>query len=58
MCMRRFKRLPRIVTIEWVEQSWHEKTLLDEESMNVIGPSTSSRVAQMGANSCLGFAPT
>ena len=26
-----FKRIPRLVTIEWVEQSWHEKTLLDEE---------------------------
>ena len=56
--MRRFKRLPRIVTIEWVEQSWQEKTLLDEESMHVIGPSTSSRVAQIRANSCLGFTPT
>ena len=27
----RFKRLPRIVTVNWVEQSWKEKTLLDEE---------------------------
>ena len=27
----RFKRLPRLVTINWVEQSWKEKTLLDEE---------------------------
>ena len=24
-------RLPRIVTIAWIEHSWHEKTLLDEE---------------------------
>ena len=27
----RFKRLPRLVTVNWVEQSWKEKTLLDEE---------------------------
>ena len=27
----RFKRLPRIVTVEWIEESWREKTLLDEE---------------------------
>ena len=27
----RFKRLPRLVTINWVEQSWKAKTLLDEE---------------------------
>ena len=27
----RFKRLPRLVTVDWVEQSWKEKTLLDEE---------------------------
>lgn len=26
------KRLPRIVTIDWIEQSWAEQTLLDEES--------------------------
>ena len=26
-----FRRLPRIVSIEWVEQSWAEKTRLDEE---------------------------
>ena len=25
-------RLPRIVTFDWVDQSWNEKTLLDEES--------------------------
>lgn len=25
------KRLPRIVTIEWIERSWAEQTLLDEE---------------------------
>lgn len=25
------KRLPRLVTIDWIEQSWQEKTLLDEE---------------------------
>jgi DNA ligase-4 len=24
--------LPRIVTFDWVDQSWNEKTLLDEES--------------------------
>jgi hypothetical protein len=24
--------LPRIVTVDWVDQSWNEKTLLDEES--------------------------
>lgn len=27
----RFQRLPRFVTIDWIEQSWHEKTLLDEQ---------------------------
>lgn len=26
-----FKRLPRFVTLDWIEQSWREKTLLDEE---------------------------
>lgn len=26
-----FQRLPRLVTIDWIEQSWQEKTLLDEE---------------------------
>ncbi len=26
-----FKRLPRLVTVEWIEQSWQEKTLLDEQ---------------------------
>lgn len=25
------KRLPRFVTLDWIEQSWAEKTLLDEE---------------------------
>lgn len=25
------KRLPRLVTVGWIEQSWEEKTLLDEE---------------------------
>ena len=24
---------PRIVNVDWIEQSWKEKTLLDEESM-------------------------
>lgn len=27
----RRKRLPRLVTVDWVEQSWKERTLLDEE---------------------------
>ena len=26
-----FPRLPRLVTVEWVEESWQAKTLLDEE---------------------------
>ncbi|KAL2053023.1 hypothetical protein ABVK25_006660 [Lepraria finkii] len=26
-----FKRLPHLVTIDWIEKSWLEKTLLDEE---------------------------
>lgn len=30
MAYRR-KRLPRIVMLDWVEQSWEAKTLLDEE---------------------------
>ena len=38
----RFKRLPRLVTVDWVEQSWKEKTLLDEERKSAcplaIGP--------------------
>lgn len=38
----RFKRLPRLVTVNWVEQCWKEKTLLDEERKSacpvVIGP--------------------
>lgn len=24
-------RIPRFVTVEWIEESWREKTLLDEE---------------------------
>lgn len=31
------KRLPRIVTIEWVEESWKERTLLDEERYAPLG---------------------
>ncbi|KAH0538396.1 hypothetical protein FGG08_004996 [Glutinoglossum americanum] len=31
--------LPRVVTVEWVELSWAEKTLLDEER-EFLGPST------------------
>src|SRR5205809_1163554 len=27
------KKIPRIVTAEWVDRSWKEKTLLDEERM-------------------------
>lgn len=30
-------RLPRIVTCQWVEDSWHEKTLLDEERFAPLG---------------------
>jgi len=30
-------RLPRIVTVNWVEESWKEGTLLDEERYAVIG---------------------
>ena len=26
-----FQRLPRLVTVEWIEESWREGTLLDEE---------------------------
>ena len=26
-----FKCLPRLITVHWIEQSWQEKTLLDEE---------------------------
>ena len=31
MVKSRRNRLPRLVTVEWIEQSWREKTLLDEE---------------------------
>lgn len=31
MRANRRQRLPRIVSFEWIEQSWSEKTLLDEE---------------------------
>lgn len=31
MSVDRRKRLPRIVSLDWIEQSWSEKTLLDEE---------------------------
>lgn len=31
MTADRRKRLPRIVSLDWIEQSWSEKTLLDEE---------------------------
>lgn len=33
----RFQRLPRLVTIDWIEQSWQEKTLLHEERKFTIG---------------------
>ena len=29
--MCRHARLPRLVTVEWIEESWKEQTLLDEE---------------------------
>ena len=32
----KFKRLPRIVAVEWVEESWREQTLLDEERFAVM----------------------
>ena len=32
-----FGRLPRLVTVEWVEQSWGEGTLLDEERFAPVG---------------------
>jgi hypothetical protein len=28
-------RIPRIVTLDWVRESWKEKTLLDEESKHL-----------------------
>jgi DNA ligase 4 len=31
------RRLPRMVTAEWVEESWNERTLLDEERYTPIG---------------------
>lgn len=30
-CVDSRQRLPRLVTLEWIEQSWAEKTVLDEE---------------------------
>lgn len=42
ICIDRFKRLPRLVTVDWIEQSWKEKTLLDEERKSAcpvaVGP--------------------
>jgi DNA ligase 4 len=33
MSRSRGLKIPYLVTVEWIEQSWKEKTLLDEESM-------------------------
>ena len=35
MTSNRRQRLPRKVSIEWIESSWNEKTRLDEESKTV-----------------------
>ena len=35
-------RIPRFVTVEWVEESWREKTLLDEEGKLIRCPMQSS----------------
>ena len=35
-------RIPRFVTVEWIEESWQEKTLLDEERKLIRCPMQSS----------------
>jgi hypothetical protein len=44
-------RIPRIVTLDWVRESWREKTLLDEESEYLI------RFPIVVSNVRLGYAP-
>ncbi|MCJ1269275.1 DNA ligase (ATP) [Lobaria immixta] len=52
------KRLPRLVSFDWIEQSWNEKTLLDEERE---GPAVSCFNSKMPKALTdvehLGFAP-
>lgn len=31
-------RIPHLVTVEWIEESWKARTLLDEESMSSLTP--------------------
>lgn len=54
----RRKRLPRLVSFDWIEQSWNEKTLLDEERE---GPAVSCFNSKMPKALTdvehLGFAP-
>lgn len=33
---RREKKLPRIVTVQWVEDGWREDTVLDEERESIL----------------------
>ena len=35
-CISKKAKIPRIVRLEWVEESWAEKTLLDEERFSAI----------------------
>ncbi|KAI9816809.1 MAG: DNA ligase (ATP) [Pycnora praestabilis] len=53
--LQRRTSLPRIVRIAWVEDSWNERTLLDEESKLHY---SSKNIGDMQLKFCLGFAPT
>lgn len=46
MSTDRRKRQPRIVSLDWVEQSWREKTLLDEERENSALSSLTTKMLQ------------
>ncbi|KAL9103088.1 MAG: hypothetical protein Q9163_001828 [Psora crenata] len=39
-----FSRLPRLVTIDWIERSWQEKTLLDEERRCLSSATAASKL--------------
>ena len=52
--LSRRKRLPRLVTVDWIEQSWAERTLLDEERK--ISRSKTSTQGQNIIDTAVGFA--
>jgi DNA ligase 4 len=45
------QKMPHLVTVEWIEESWKERTLLDEESRSPENPFLQSwKVLQLTCN--------